>query len=160
MIGYKIGIVGNRALLSIITLIVGVFIYRTSDEFIVPKKILKNILFLISNLTHFFIGITLIIAIITVPVMAETILGATPLEGGLRLLRLTIALSIGAFMGGVLTERLGAKIPLLFGFILISLGFFFMYGWDLNISDPFMEYFLPSLLFLLSFHLFVVFCLI
>ena len=124
--------------ISIITLIVGVFIYKTSDEFIVPKKILKNTLFLISNLTHFFIGITLIIAIITVPVMAETILGATPLEGGLRLLRLTIALSIGAFMGGVLTERLGAKIPLLFGFILISLGFFFMYGWDLNISDPFM----------------------
>ena len=70
--------------------------------------------------------------------MAETIMGATPLEGGLRLLRLTIALSIGAFIGGILTEKLGAKIPLLFGFILISIGFFFMYGWDLNISDPFM----------------------
>ena len=126
------------SLISIITLIIGIFIYRTSDEFIVPKKILKNTLFLISNLTHFFIGITLIIAIITVPVMAETIMGATPLEGGLRLLRLTIALSIGAFIGGILTEKLGAKIPLLFGFILISIGFFFMYGWDLNISDPFM----------------------
>ena len=124
--------------ISIISLIISIILFRTNDNFIIPKKILKNKLFLLSNLTHFFIGVTLIIAIITVPLMAETILGASPLEGGLRLLRLTIALSIGAFLGGVLTERFGPKIPLMLGFIGISMGFFFMFGWDLGISDPFM----------------------
>ena len=57
--------------------------------------------------------------------MAETILGASPLEAGLRLLRLTIALSIGAFLGGIMTEKINPKAPLMIGFILISIGFFF-----------------------------------
>ena len=43
--------------------------------------------------------------------MAETIMGASPLDGGLRLLRLTIALSIGAFLGGILADRVNSKIP-------------------------------------------------
>ena len=68
--------------------------------------------------------------------MAETILGASPLEAGLRLLRLTIALSNAAFLGGIMTEKINSKVPLMIGFILISIGFFFMFGWDLNISDP------------------------
>ncbi|MAU56441.1 MAG: hypothetical protein CL899_05865 [Dehalococcoidia bacterium] len=124
------------AVISFATLIGGIFLYKASKEFIIPKQIIKNKLFMLANLTHFFIGITLIIAIITVPVMAETILGASPLEAGLRLLRLTIALSIGAFLGGVLTQRLGARIPLILGFVLIAIGFYFMFGWDLKLADP------------------------
>ena len=122
--------------MSFIFLVFGVLRFKNTEEFIVPKKILSNKLFLISNLTHFFIGVGLIIAIITVPVMAETILGASPLEGGLRLLRLTIALSIGAFIGGLMTEKINSKIPLMAGFILISVGFYFMFGWGLDIGDP------------------------
>ena len=121
---------------SVIFIIFGILRYKSGSEFIVPRKIIKDKLFLISNLTHFFIGIGLIIAIITVPVMAETIMGASPLEGGLRLLRLTIALSMGAFLGGILTERINSRIPLMLGFVFISVGFYFMYGWGLDIKDP------------------------
>lgn len=124
------------SVISLATLGGGILLYKASKEFIIPPQIIKNKLFLLANFTHFFIGVTLIIAIITVPVMAETILGASPLEGGLRLLRLTIALSIGAFLGGVLTQRLGARIPLMIGFLLIGIGFYFLLGWDLNLSDP------------------------
>ena len=49
---------------------------------------------------------------------------------------MTIALSIGAFLGGILTERINSKIPLMIGFVLISIGFYFMYGWGLDIKDP------------------------
>ena len=45
-------------------------------------------------------GAALIIALVTVPLMANTVLGQSPLEGGLRLMRLTGAVPVGALLGG------------------------------------------------------------
>jgi hypothetical protein len=88
------------------------------------------------------VGAALIIALVTVPLMANTVLGQSPLEGGLRLMRLTGAMPVGALLGGYFTYRVGARVVTSAGLAIAAIGLFLMSGWELDISDP-----------LLSFHL-------
>jgi EmrB/QacA subfamily drug resistance transporter len=96
----------------------------------------RSITFSAANLTNLFVGAALIIAMVNVPLMSDTILGQSPLEGGLRLLRLTVMLSIGAVAGGFLTRRFGYRLPTILGLVFSSIGFSFMSHWTLNIADP------------------------
>ena len=81
-------------------------------------------------------GAALIIALVTVPLMANTVLGQSPLEGGLRLMRLTGAMPIGALLGGYLAYRVGARVVAFAGLVIAAMGLFLMSGWELEISDP------------------------
>jgi EmrB/QacA subfamily drug resistance transporter len=81
-------------------------------------------------------GAALIIALVTVPLMANTVLEQSPLEGGLRLMRLTGAMPIGALLGGYLTYRVGARVVAAVGLVMAAMGLFLMSGWGLDISDP------------------------
>ena len=82
------------------------------------------------------VGAALIIALVTVPLMANTVLGQSPLEGGLRLMRLTGAVPVGALLGGYLTYRVGARVVTSAGLAIAAVGLFLMSGWELDISDP------------------------
>ena len=81
-------------------------------------------------------GAALLIALVTVPLMANTVLGQSPLEGGLRLMRLTGAVPVGALLGGYLTYSIGARVVTSVGLMIAAIGLFFMSGWDLGVSDP------------------------
>lgn len=89
-----------------------------------------------ANLTHFLVGAALIVGMVTVPLLAATVQEASPLEGGLRLLRMTIAVGVGAFIGGVATRKFGARLPVLFGLILGAVGFWLMRSWAVDTGDP------------------------
>jgi EmrB/QacA subfamily drug resistance transporter len=124
---------------SIAALFFFVFFLLRSKHFpepLVKLSMFKNSTFSVANISNLLVGGALIIAMVNIPLISDTIMGQTPLEGGLRLLRLTIMLSIGAVTGGFLCKRLGYRIPTVFGLILCSLGFFFMSRWPLTISDP------------------------
>jgi len=105
-------------------------------EPLVKLSAFKNIVFSMANLTNLFVGAALIIAMVDIPLMTDTIMGVTALEGGLRLLRFTIMLSIGAIAGGFLCKRFGYRLPTIAGLILSCIGFFFMSHWTLAIADP------------------------
>ena len=96
----------------------------------------RNTTFSVANLTNLFVGGALIIAMVNIPLMSDTILGQSPLEGGLRLLRLTVMLSIGAVAGGFLCKKFGYRLPTILGLILSSAGFLLMSRWTLGIADP------------------------
>jgi hypothetical protein len=96
----------------------------------------RNITFSMANLTNLLVGGALIIAMVNIPLMSDTIMGSSPLEGGLRLLRLTVMLSVGAVAGGFLCKRFGYSLPTILGLILSSIGFLFMSRWTLAIADP------------------------
>jgi len=114
------------------------FIFRSMKipEPLVELSAFKNVVFSMANLTNLFVGAALIIAMVDIPLMADTIMGVSALEGGLRLLRFTIMLSVGAIMGGFLCKRFGYRLPTLVGLILSSVGFLFMSRWTLAIADP------------------------
>ncbi len=103
---------------------------------LIKNAMFRNVMFSAANFTNLLVGGALIIAMVNVPLMTDTILGGTALEGGLRLLRLTLILSVGAVVGGFLCKRLGYRLPTIIGLILCSLGFFFMSRWPLTVADP------------------------
>ena len=93
--------------------------------------------FAASNIAHLLVGAALIIGMVTVPLMANTLLDRTPLEGGLMLMRLTAAIPVGAVLGGLACQRLDYRRAVrAMGLLLAALGFWLMSGWDLDIADP------------------------
>ena len=92
--------------------------------------------FLSSNLTQVLVGVALIIVMVTVPLLANTVIGKSPFTGALWLLRLTGIIPSGAVAGGVLVMRLGANTLTVVGLALVALGLFLASGWELGVSDP------------------------
>lgn len=114
------------------------FILRVTrvPEPLIKLSMFRNVTFSAANITNLFTGAALIIAMVNVPLMSDTIMGCSALEGGLRLLRLTIMLSAGAIIGGFLCKRFGYRLPTIAGLIFSSVGFYFMSRWTLSIDDP------------------------
>jgi MFS family permease len=107
-------------------------------EPLIPRHLIANLNFVWGSAAHLFVGAALIIAMVSVPLMANTLLEDTPLEGGLRLLRMTIAVGAGALAGGFATQRLGPRAPAMAGLMLASGGFIAMSRWTLDVADPWM----------------------
>jgi len=108
---------------------------KTPDP-LVKLSAFKNVVFSAANLTNVFVGSALIIAMVNIPLMSETILGSSAIDGGLRLLRFTVMLSLGALVGGFVCKRFGYRLPTIIGLIMSSVGFYFMSRWSLTIADP------------------------
>ncbi len=80
-------------------------------------------------------GASLIISMVTVPLMANTVLGRGSLEGGLMLMRLTAAVPVGALLGGYLAYKLGHRFVSALGLLLAAAGLFLMSGWTPDEGD-------------------------
>ena len=121
---------------GVVLLVLYILSQRTSPNPLTPSSLFKHIAFAGANATHFLVGVALIIAMVTVPLITNTVLGQEPLEGGLRLVRLTAAIPVGALIGGLAASRLGYRVPTGAGLLLSALGFYFLSRWDLDIGDP------------------------
>ena len=109
---------------------------RTAMEPLLPISMFRGWPFRAANLTHVLVGGALIIGMVTVPLMANTILGRTPLEGGLLLVRMTAGIPVGAIIGGLACQRTDFRIPTIAGLALAAVGFLFMSSWGLDVADP------------------------
>ena len=92
--------------------------------------------FVTANITHLLIGAALIIGMVTVPLMANTVMGRTPLEGGLWLMRMTAGIPVGAFLGGLMAQRLDLRFPAAAGLVFSAIGYWLVSGWGLDIGEP------------------------
>ena len=106
---------------------------------IIPLVLFKNVGFVASNIVNILYGASLMIALVTIPLMANTILMKTPMEGGLILSRLTIAIPIGAVLGGILIKNLDRRIPSIVALVMCGSALLLMQYWDQNIKDPLMS---------------------
>ena len=91
----------------------GLFVLRSLrvDDPLLPLSMFRSAPVAAANLTHLLIGAALIIGMVTVPLMANTALGLTALDGGLMLMRMTAALPFGAVLGGYAAQRFGCRAP-------------------------------------------------
>ena len=112
---------------------------KTVQEPLLPKTMFRTWTFRAANVTHFLVGGALIIGMVTIPLMANTVMGLAPIDGGLMLVRLTAAIPVGAVLGGVACSRLDYRIPTIAGLALMALGFWFMGGWEASVADPAMS---------------------
>jgi EmrB/QacA subfamily drug resistance transporter len=81
-------------------------------------------------LTNGLAGGTLIVAMVAVPLFTNVILEQSPLQGGLNLMRLTVALPFGAVTGGYLAARYGYGSGAALGLVLAGAGFLGMASWS------------------------------
>ena len=108
---------------------------RTFQPLLAPA-LFRSWAFLTSNLTQVLVGVVLIIAMVTVPLMANTVMGKSPFTGALWLLRLTGIIPLGAVAGGLLVNRLGPSPLTVTGLGLMAIGMFLASGWELGVADP------------------------
>ena len=118
--------------------IIGLLVWsqgRAGDP-LLPPEFFRSREALAALVVKLLLGASLIMAMVTVPLMANTVLGQSPLEGGLRLMRMTGAMPVGALLGGFLTYRLGERAVTMLGLGIGCVGLFLMSGWTADIADP------------------------
>ena len=108
---------------------------RTWQPLLAPA-LFRSKAFVTANLTQLMEGVALIIALVTVPLMADTVMGKDALTGGWWLLRLTGMIPVGAVAGGYLLTRIGVRTVTVLGLGLGALGLYLVSTWELDISEP------------------------
>ena len=88
-----------------------------------------------ANLGSLLVGGGLITALIGVPLFVNLVLVGTPLDGGLTLMRLTVAVPVGALLGGYLASRLGLRLVATTGMLLAAVGFAGLQLWTDDLSE-------------------------
>lgn len=88
-----------------------------------------------ANLASLFVGVGLIVALISVPLFVNLVLAGSPLDGGWTLMRLTAAVPLGALAGGWLAGRIGLRPPALAGMLLAAACFLGLQAWDRDPSE-------------------------
>jgi len=86
-------------------------------------------------LMYFLIGGALITALVDIPLMTDTILHGSALQGGLNLMRLLLLLPIGGVAGGLLCTRIGYRPTAILGLVAAIGGFVLMRSWPLAPSS-------------------------
>ena len=108
---------------------------RTGEPLIAPE-LFRATAFLAANGAQLLVGVSLIVAMVTVPLMANTVMGKTPLTGAMWLLRMTGAIPLGAVVGGLVLGWVGFRPVMVAGLGLTALGLFLVSGWDLDVGEP------------------------
>ena len=114
---------------------------RVGHPLLLPM-LFRSMAFVSANLTQLLVGVALIIALVTVPLMANTVMGREPFTGALWLLRLTVPIPLGAVIGGHLVGKLGKlgkggiRPVTMAGLVLAALGLFLVSGWGLEVGEP------------------------
>ncbi len=107
---------------------------------VVDLSLFKRLPFSATSLVSLLIGAALIIAMADIPIFVNTVLARQipadqlPLVSGLALMRMTIMIPIGAFLGGWLCSRLSCRITGVLGLLFAATGFYLMSRWPLNVD--------------------------
>lgn len=109
---------------------------RTSPAPLVPHGALRATPAWGALVVSFFVGAALIAALVDIPIFARvTVFPDSQLSAALVLVRLLVALPLGALLGGVLTRRVPSGVVTALGMLLASAGFGWMAQWGLTSLD-------------------------
>ena len=126
-------IIGAPALALVGALVV---VERRTWQPLLSSVLFQSRAFLAANLTQLLEGVALIIAMVTVPLMANTVLGKEPFTGAMWLFRMAAAIPVGAVLGGRLMMLVGVRPVAVVGLALTAVGLFLVSTWDLDVSEP------------------------
>lgn len=132
-------IIGGPGLVLVALL---VFVERRAEQPILSSFLFRSRALLSANVTQLLEGVALVIAMVTVPLMANTVMGKDPLTGALWLLRMTAAIPIGALLGGRLLALVGSRPVTVLGLGLGALGLLLISTWDLDVTEPWLTLYL------------------
>ncbi|MHB1325236.1 MAG: MFS transporter [Thermoleophilia bacterium] len=112
-----------------------IWVERNQEHPILRLSMFKNVTFSAANLANLFEGVAMITALVQVPMFAYTTVSATPIEGGLLVIRMTVMIPIGAVIGGLLVNRISHRWTAAAGFAMAAVGMFLISRWPENVSS-------------------------
>ena len=121
---------------GLVAVVVLVLVEMRAWQPLLAPALFRSASFVTSNATQLLVGVALIMALVNVPLMANTVMGKDALDGGLQLMRLTAAIPVGAVVGGYVLARAGIRRVTVAGLVLMALGFYFMSTWEATVGEP------------------------
>ena len=120
-----------------ISLLILLFRHQSKISYpILPVHLFKSSAVISAMITQVLVGTALIIILVTVPLLANTVMGKNPSIGALWLLRLTIFIPVGAVIGGALFNLINTRVLTVIGLMLVGVGMLYAGTWSVNVRDP------------------------
>lgn len=116
-------------------LVVFVLVERRQEHPTLRLSMFKNVTFSAANLANMFEGVAMITALVQVPMFAYITKSATPIEGGLLVIRMTVMIPIGAVVGGLIINRISHRWTATCGFALAAVGLFLVSRWPETVTS-------------------------
>jgi hypothetical protein len=139
------GIGSVSVLASLVLGVVSTFLFiaveRTSRNPMLPLEIFRSRQFTSANLVTFVVYAALGGVFFLLVVFLQVSLGYSPIAAGAATLPLTAVMLVGSPRGGELAQRIGPRLPLTVGPLIIAAALFWMRGID--IGDGYVEAVLP-----------------
>ncbi len=112
-----------------------IVVERRAEQPLLTSFLYTSRAFLSSNATQLLVGVALIISLVSVPLMAATVMEKPAWESALHLVRLTAAIPVGAIVGGYILRWAGVRLVCITGLAFIGTGLLFMSGWDTEVAE-------------------------
>ena len=103
---------------------------------LLARVFLRSWAFILSNLSQALVGVSLIIAIVTVPLTADTVMQKDPFTGAMWLLRMTGVIPLASVLGGWLLPWAGGRTLTVAGLLMVAAGLFLCSRWEIGVDDP------------------------
>lgn len=120
---------------GVMLLVAFIFVERRREHPTLDLGMFKNVTFSAANIANLLEGVALITALVQVPFFAYATKGATPIEGGLLVIRMTAMIPVGALLGGLLINRISHRITAATGFAFAAAGLYLVSRWDKDVSS-------------------------
>lgn len=97
---------------------------------------LRSWQFILSNIAQALVGVALILAMVTVPLTADTVMQKDPFTGAMWLLRMTGVIPLASVLGGLLLPWAGGRLLTVGGLLMVAAGLFLCSRWEIGVDDP------------------------
>ena len=97
---------------------------------------LRSWQFILANISQALVGVSLILAMVTVPLTADTVMLKDPFTGAMWLLRMTGVIPIASVIGGWMLPWAGGRTLTVAGLLMVAAGLFMCSRWELGVDDP------------------------
>jgi MFS family permease len=116
--------------------VVLIVVERRAIQPLLASFLYQSRAFLSSNLAQFLVGVALIISLVSVPLMASTVMEKGAWESALHLVRLTAAIPVGAVVGGYIMRWTGVRAVCITGLAFMGAGLLIMSSWGTVVEEP------------------------
>ena len=113
-----------------------VLVERQIWQPLLAQVFLRSWAFILSNIAQALVGVSLILAIVTVPLTADTVMQKDPFTGAMWLLRMTGVIPIASVLGGWLLPWAGGRTLTVAGLLMVAAGLFLCSRWEVGVGDP------------------------
>ena len=113
-----------------------IVVERRAVQPLLASFLYRSKAFLSANIAQFLVGVALIISLVSVPLMASTVMEKGAWESALHLVRLTAAIPVGAVVGGYIMRWTGVRAVCVTGLAFMGAGLLIMSSWGAVVEEP------------------------